>query len=72
MSKQVKLYAPDISCHHCAMTIKRELAAVKGLSHVEVDVPTKTISLEYDTNETLERATAVLTDIGYPVSQPQV
>jgi copper chaperone len=71
MSKQVKLNAPDISCNHCAMAIKRELATVKGLTRVEVDVPTKTVNLEYDTDETLERAKAALADIGYPVAQPK-
>jgi len=68
MSNQVKLYAPAISCNHCAMAIKRELGTVKGLSRVEVDVPNKTVTLEYDSNETLERAQAVLADIGYPVA----
>lgn len=70
MSKQIKLHAQDISCNHCAMAIKRELAAIKGLTRVDVDVPTKTVKLEYDSDEALARATAALADIGYPVSQP--
>ena len=47
MSKHAKLHAPDISCAHCAMTIKRELAPLEGVATVVVDVPSKTIALDY-------------------------
>jgi len=67
MSHHVKLYAPAISCHHCAMTIKRELAAVQGLSAVVVDVPTKIVELDVADEAALARAKAVLEEIGYPV-----
>lgn len=66
MSQTVKLYAPDISCQHCAMTIQRGLASVKGVSAVEVDVPTKTVTLTVADEEALARAQATLEDIGYP------
>lgn len=66
MSQTVKLYAPDISCQHCAMTIKRGLASVPGVSAVEVDVPTKTVTLTVADEEALARAQATLEDIGYP------
>lgn len=67
MPQHVKLHAPAISCHHCAMTIKRELAAVQGLGAVAVDVPTKTIELDADDEAALARAKALLEEIGYPV-----
>lgn len=69
MSKHAKLVAPDISCHHCAMTIKRELGSVAGIDAVSVDVPTKTIDLEYSSDEALQEAKQVLSDIGYPVTE---
>ncbi len=68
MSKHAKLHAPDISCAHCAMTIKRELAPLEGVTTIVVDVPTKTIALDYADDDTLARAKALLEDIGYPVS----
>ena len=68
MNQQIKLHAPAISCKHCAMTIKRELAAVQGVVVVEVDVPTKTIVLEYSDAQALDRAKATLKEIGYPVA----
>lgn len=67
MSQRITLYADDISCQHCAMTIKRELAAVSGITHVEVDVASKAVSFEYADDQTLALAKATLDDIGYPV-----
>lgn len=72
MSKHKVLHAPDISCNHCAMTIKRELAAVSGLASVNVDVPAKTVTLEYDDDQTLQRAVALLEEIGYPAAAADV
>ena len=68
MSESTKLHTPDVSCDHCAMTIKRELGPVEGVVSVHVDVPNKTVDLEYADEAALERAKAVLDDIGYPVS----
>ena len=68
MSNHKILRAPDISCQHCAMTIKRELASVSGLTSVSVDVPSKTVTLEYDDEPTLQRAVALLEEIGYPAA----
>ncbi|MBM3190509.1 MAG: heavy-metal-associated domain-containing protein [Chloroflexi bacterium] len=69
MSKRITLYAPDISCEHCAMTIKRELAPVEGVISVAVDVPSKTIRLEYRDDASLARSKAVLEEIGYPAAE---
>jgi len=67
MSETITLYADDISCNHCAMTIKRELAGVTGISNVEVDVAAKAIRIEYSDQDALARAKATLDEIGYPV-----
>ncbi len=68
MEQKITLKAPAISCPHCAMTIKRALAQVQGISAVEVDVASKTITLAYADQQALARAKAVLEDIGYPIS----
>jgi copper chaperone len=65
---QVTLSVPDVSCNHCAMTIKRELAGVQGISGVEVDVAKKTVTFQYANDQALEQAKAVLADIGYPIA----
>ena len=67
MSQSIKLYADDISCHHCAMTIERELGSVAGVSNVQVDVAAKTVEFEYSDDEALARAKGTLDEIGYPV-----
>jgi copper chaperone len=63
----ITLRANDISCAHCAMTIKRELGALEGIKQIEVDVANKTIELRYADGEALVRAKALLEEIGYPV-----
>jgi copper chaperone len=68
ISKKIVLRAPGISCNHCAMTIKRELAGVQGVSAVQVDVAGKTVELEYADDQVLEQVKALLADIGYPVA----
>ena len=67
MTQSITLYADDISCQHCAMTIKRELGAVAGISNVQVDVASKAVAFEYSDDRTLARAKATLDEIGYPI-----
>lgn len=64
--KTIKLIADNISCPHCAMAIKRELANKEGVRVVDVEVATKVVTLEYDDDAALERAMAALSEIGYP------
>ncbi len=64
--KKITLTAPDISCEHCAMRIKKALANLA--SNVLVDVPTKQITFEYSSEQELEQAKQVLSEIGYPVN----
>jgi copper chaperone len=69
MGKQVSLNAPDISCNHCAMTIKRELAQAEGVEAVEVDVDAERVDLTVRDDAALERAKALLDEIGYPATE---
>jgi copper chaperone CopZ len=62
----VNLVSDSISCQHCAMAIKRELATVEGVRVVGVDVPTKVITLEISDDAALKRASVALSEIGYP------
>ena len=66
---QTNLKAPGISCDHCAMTIKRELSPVEGVISVDVDVSSKTVSLELEDDASLARARTMLGEIGYPVAE---
>lgn len=68
MAQQVVLHAEDISCQHCAMTIRRELQALQDVRVVDVDVAGKNVVLAYDSPQALEQARALLAEIGYPVA----
>ncbi len=59
--------APDVSCQHCAMTIKRALGRMRGVQSVEVDVPSKKVIVDYDSAVTDATAIeAALSEEGYP------
>ncbi|MFL6017295.1 MAG: heavy-metal-associated domain-containing protein [Gaiellaceae bacterium] len=36
---------PDISCNHCKQAIEGEVAQVRGVASVEVDVEAKTVTV---------------------------
>lgn len=61
------LHAPNISCDHCAMAIKRELAPISGVISVDVDVDNKDVQLDLSDESTLAKVEAALEDIGYPI-----
>jgi copper chaperone len=57
---------PNISCHHCVMTIKREVGELEGVVSVNADAETKTVSVEWESPATWEGITSLLTEINYP------
>ena len=61
--------APDISCGGCANAIKRALGAVPGVSAVEVDVASKTVTVTHDDQVAQRTEIAETLDhAGFPVS----
>jgi copper chaperone CopZ len=67
--KTVSLYCPDISCQHCVMAIKRELSGLSDVKIENVDLATKTVTLQVASDEALARAVSTLQEIGYPPAQ---
>jgi copper chaperone len=65
---KTSIKAPDIGCDHCANKIKKELAKLKGITNVQVDISTKIVTLEYDSPQTLAQAKSQLAEIGYPIT----
>ena len=64
------LIAPDISCEHCQHAIERAVGKLSGVSSVKVDIPTKTVHIDYDNQKvTLAKIEEVLDDIGYTVAK---
>ena len=63
-SKTVRV--PNISCHHCVMTIERELKELDGIVSVNADAETKAVSVEWESPANWEGIEALLTEINYP------
>ena len=42
-----QFHVPDISCDHCVRAITGEVSAVAGVSSVQVDIPTKQVTIEH-------------------------
>jgi copper chaperone len=63
------LKIPNISCDHCQRTITSTLAPVKGVRSVNVDIPSKQATVEYDDSEVdVNRFKELLQEEDYPVA----
>lgn len=64
------LVAPDISCEHCQHAIEGAVGKMEGVSTVKVDIPTKSVHINYDPQKvTLDKIEAVMDDEGYTVAK---
>ena len=61
--------APDISCEHCQRAIKGAVGALPGVDSVRVEIPSKTVRVNYDPDR-VSPATimATLDEEGYPAA----
>lgn len=67
---EATLSVPDVSCEHCVKTINGALGAVEGVEQVSVDIPSKTVRLEYDANQVdMAKIEEVLDEAGYTVAK---
>jgi copper chaperone len=68
--EKTTLVAPDISCEHCQHAIEEALGELAGVNTVKVDIPTKTVRIDYDSQKvTLAKIEEVLDDTGYAVAK---
>lgn len=44
-------FVTDIDCEHCAKRIMENIPMERGVKDVEVDVPTKTVTVKYDASK---------------------
>jgi len=56
----------SISCHHCTMTIRRELGELPGVRDVEADAVSKRVRVRWDEPASWNEIHGVLTEIGFP------
>jgi len=65
---RVVLNVPDISCEHCERTITNALQPIEGVTSVSVDIPRKSVAVDYDdTRVGIDRLKDVLNEEDYPV-----
>jgi copper chaperone len=64
--KTVTLSIPDISCHHCIMTVKRETGFVEGAEFVTGDIEGKTATFQIRDDGALASLKETLAEAGYP------
>lgn len=61
-------YVPAISCHHCIMTIEREVPEeIEGVREVSADEETKRVIVTYEAPATRDSLAAFMAEIGYPI-----
>src|SRR4051794_9874783 len=62
------LNVPDISCEHCERTITNALTPITGVRHVNVDIPSKQVRVDFDESKvSVEQMKDVLNEEDYPV-----
>ncbi len=66
MSQTVTLDIPNISCHHCTMTIARETKDLPGVEKVEGNVQARTATFTLADEAALAKVKQTLVEIGYP------
>jgi copper chaperone CopZ len=66
---RVTLSVPEISCEHCEHAITEALTPVQGVKAVQVDIPARTVQLDFDESQlTLEKVKEILQEEEYPVA----
>jgi copper chaperone len=61
-----QLEVENLKCNGCANTIKKELAAMKGVLSIEVDTETALVKVSHEDTVSLESIKGKLTSLGYP------
>lgn len=67
--EKTTLNVPDISCEHCEHAITQALTPIDGVQLVQVDIPTKLVTVTYDANKvSVDSLKDVLAEEDYPVA----
>lgn len=63
----VKEYSvPGVSCEHCVRAIKGEVEQLPGVASVDVDIPTKRVTVHFDERAVApDKIRAAIVEAGY-------
>ena len=68
-----KLIVPDMSCAHCERTIQETLSPLAGIEQVTVDLPSKSVIVNYDAAQIdIDQMSKALADESYPVTSAEL
>ena len=66
--ERVVLNVEGMSCEHCVNAVKNSARPLYGVSHADVSLDDKTVTVEYDAEKvSLENITDAIEDEGYLV-----
>lgn len=57
---------PNISCHHCGMTIEMELSELPGVKSIVTDTQGKQTTVHFEPPADEEKIKSLLAEINYP------
>ncbi len=60
---------PNISCEHCAHTIKNAMRRLGGVMDVDIDLETKTVSVDHHEATTRDEIINTIRHAGYRVQE---
>lgn len=67
------VFTTDLDCHHCAQKVLNTIPYEKGIKDVQVDVPTKTVTVKYDeAKNSVENLTKAFESIKVKVFKAEV
>jgi copper chaperone len=67
-TRRIVLNVPDVSCNHCKMAIESAVSRVEGVDRVEVEVDTKSVSVDLEPTGDVGAVKAAIEDEGYTVA----
>jgi len=64
--KEQVVFDVSMTCENCKKKIEKNIAFEKGVSDMKVDLPTKTVMLEFNSSKTdVEKLQKAFEDLGY-------
>ena len=60
-----ELRVPDASCGHCKTTIETAVSSLGGVTHVELDLDTKRLTVEHGGSVDIDNLTSAVRNAGY-------
>ncbi len=61
-------HIPNISCGHCTSAIESELKEMDGITEVQSDIASKSVTVKWQSPVTKEGIMATLKEINYPAA----